>query len=132
MRCEILIWNLQRDMIELFSTSAPWNIPCHKRWVAHDASIIDICYLQKAQLLVTSGMDQTIRFWDPVSTSYELTDPSNNPHAQMKPGYYKPLKPEKTKTNATFKEVKRVYTGNDMNCYALRSLCINNVILNAN
>ena len=118
-------------MIELFSTNAPWNVPCHKKWVAHDASIIDICYLTKAQLLVTAGMDQTIRFWDPVSTSCELTDPQNNPHAQMKPGYYKPLKQEQTKSNATFKEVKRIYTGNDMNCYVLRSLCINNVILNA-
>lgn len=66
MKCEILIWNLQRDMIELFSTNFPWNVSAHRKWVAHDASIIDICYLTKSQLLVTCGMDQTIRFWDPV------------------------------------------------------------------
>jgi hypothetical protein len=48
MNCEILIWNLQRDMIELFSTNYPWNVPAHKKWVAHDASIIDICYLTKS------------------------------------------------------------------------------------
>ena len=66
-----------------------------------------------------------------MQASYELTDPSNNPHAQMKPGYYKPLQPEQTKSNATFKEIKRVYCGNDTNCFALRTLCISNVILNA-
>ena len=42
-------------------------------------------------------MDQTIRFWDPVTHSYELTDPANNPHATMKPGYYKPLSKESTR-----------------------------------
>lgn len=49
----------------------------------------------------------------------------------MKPGYYKPLQNEKTKSNATFKEVKRIYTGNDMNCFVLRALCLNNIILNS-
>lgn len=130
MNCEILIWNLQRDMIELFTRNYPWNVAAHKKWVAHDASIIDICYMPKAQLLVTTALDQTIRFWDPVQSAYELTDPANNPHAQMKLGYYKPMPTEKTKTNATFKEVKRIYCGNGTNCYSLRSLCISGIILN--
>lgn len=26
-RCEIIVWNLQRDMIELFSRRPPWNVP---------------------------------------------------------------------------------------------------------
>ncbi len=105
------MWNLQRDMIELFSINPPWHVPAHFKFVAHDDSIIDICYLSKAQLLVTSSVDQTIRFWDPISVSYELTDPANNPHVLMKPGYYTPLKKEATKSNVTFKEVKRIYTG---------------------
>lgn len=117
-------------MIELFTHRPPWNIPYFKKFVAHDASIIDICYLQKAQLLVTSSMDQTIRFWDPVSTAYMLTDPSNNPHAQMKPGYYKPMEVESTKKNVTFKEVKRIYTGSETICYSLRSLNISGIMLN--
>ena len=83
-------------MIELYSRRPPWNVGYYKKFVAHDASIIDICYLQKAQLLVTASMDQTIRFWDPAASSYQLTDPSNNPHAQMKPGYYKPMVEEST------------------------------------
>lgn len=49
----------------------------------------------------------------------------------MKPGYYKPLQPEQTKSNATFKEIKRIYCGNDTNCFSLRTLCIQNVILNS-
>ena len=57
-------------MIELFTRRPPWNVPFFKKFVAHDASIIDICYLPKAQLLVTSSMDQTIRFWDPIATAY--------------------------------------------------------------
>ena len=44
-------------MIELFSVRPPWNIAACKKFVAHDASIIDICYLPKAQLLVTSSLD---------------------------------------------------------------------------
>lgn len=75
-------------------------------------------------------MDQTIRFWDPVTHSYELTDPANNPHATMKPGYYKPLSKESTRLNATFKEVNRIYTGANYVCYSLRSLTIPNIVLN--
>jgi WD40 repeat protein len=56
-------------------------MPFHKRIVAHSGSILDICYLPKSQLVVTASMDQTIKFFDPVSKSYELTDPNNNPHA---------------------------------------------------
>jgi len=48
----------------------------------------------------------------------------------MKPGYYKPMESEMTKKNETFKEVKRIYTGAETNCYALRSLHISNIILN--
>lgn len=125
--CEILIWNIQRDLIELFSSRPPWHMPCHKRIAAHNSSIVEICYLAKSQLVVTASTDQTIKFFDPVSTSYELTDPSNNPHAQMRPGHYRPLKRELTKSNVTFKEVKRIYTGSDTSCYSLRCLHIPNI-----
>ena len=43
--CEILTWNLQRDLIELFQSRPPWNVPFHKRINAHNASIIDMCYM---------------------------------------------------------------------------------------
>ena len=102
-------------------------MPYHKRISAHNSSIIEICYLAKSQLVVTASTDQTIKFFDPVSTSYELTDPSNNPHAEMRPGHYRPLKRELTKSNVTFKEVKRIYTGSDTSCFSLRCLHIPNI-----
>jgi len=129
--CELLIWNLQRDLIELFQSRPPWNVPCHRRIQAHNSSIVDICYLAKAQLVVTTSTDQTIKFFDPISTSYELTDSSNNPHAQMRPGHYLPLRKERTRSNTTFKEVKRIYTGSDTTCFALRSLHIQGIVTNS-
>jgi hypothetical protein len=125
--CEILIWNLQKDLVELFQSRPPWNVSVARRVVAHNASIIDICYLPKAQLVVTASSDQTIKFFDPVSKAYELTDPSNNPHVARKPGHYMPLKKETTRNNITFKEVKRIYTGSDVSCYSLRSLVISGI-----
>jgi hypothetical protein len=47
----------------------------------------------------------------------------------MRPGFYKPLKKEVTRSNITFKEVKRIYSANDNKCYALRSLHIQNIII---
>jgi len=44
-KSEIIIWNIQRDMIELFSNNPPWIVPVYKRFDAHNASIVDICYL---------------------------------------------------------------------------------------
>ena len=79
--------------------------------------------------MVSASTDQTIRFWDPVSVSFELTDPANIPHAMQRPGYYRPLAKETTKNNITFKEVKRIYTGTDSSCYSLRCLNISNVYI---
>jgi len=44
-------------MIELFMTNPPWNIPIFKRFSAHNASIIDISYLPKSQLIVSASTD---------------------------------------------------------------------------
>ena len=45
----------------------------------------------------------------------------------MRPGHYRPLQREQTRSNVTFKEVKRIYTGSDTSCYALRCLSIPNI-----
>ena len=42
----------------------------------------------------------------------------------MKPGFHKPILKEQTKSNVTFKEVKRIYTESDTVCYALRNMTI--------
>lgn len=82
-------------------------------------------------MIVTTSTDQTIKFFDPISKSYDLTDASNNPHAQMRPGHYLPLLKEKTRSNITFKEVKRIYTSNDTSCFAIRNLHIQGIVANA-
>jgi WD40 repeat protein len=118
-------------MIDLFSVNPPWNIhPCH-RFVAHDASIVDITYLSKVQLVVTSSMDQTIKLWDPVAKTHSLTVPANNPHAQQRPGYYKPIKTETTKTNMPYNLVQTIYTAADTVCFALKAMKIDNLVLNS-
>lgn len=127
--CEVLIWNLQRDLIELFQSRPPWNMPYHRKIAAHNSSIVDICYLSKSQLLVTASTDQTIRFYDPVAVPYELTDAANNPHAAMRPGHYRPLQREETQANTTFREVKRIYCANDTTCYSIRPLHVQNVVV---
>jgi WD40 repeat protein len=68
-------------MIAKFTSSPPWIVsPCRK-FTAHDASIIEIIYMSKCQLLVTTSSDQTIKFWDPVSVAYDLTEPHEYPLA---------------------------------------------------
>lgn len=78
---EILIWRLQKDMIELFQSRPPWNVPAYKKFMAHSQSIVDITFLNKAQLIVSASTDQTIRFFDPIAKAMELTDYKNIPHA---------------------------------------------------
>ena len=64
-----------------------------------------------------------------MSIAYDLTEPHEYPLAHTGGGNLIKIKAEKTKSNAAFKEVKRIYTGTDSVCYALRCLCINNIIL---
>lgn len=116
-------------MIENLTSNTPMNMsPCRK-FTAHDASIIEIIYMSKCQLLVTTSSDQTIKFWDPVSVANDLTEPHGYPLAHVGGGNLQQIKAEKTKSNSAFKEVKRIYTGADSVCYALRCLCINNIIV---
>jgi len=116
-------------MVELFQNRPPWNVPVFKRFNAHSGSILEIQYMPKSQLLVTISTDQTIKFFDPVSTSYRLTDPKNIPHARQQPGYYRALETEYTSSNTTFTLVRRLYTGLDTTCYALRILNVDGIQL---
>ncbi len=47
----------------------------------------------------------------------------------MRPGHYKPLEREVTRSNLTLKEVKRIYTGSDTSCFTLRCLNIQNIAI---
>lgn len=75
-------------------------------------------------------MDQSIRFWDPVSATIDLTAKNNKPMQNLEPDWHREVMPEKTNSNISFKEVKRIYTGADTTCYGIRTLNINDVIVN--
>jgi WD40 repeat protein len=129
LKCEIIVWNLQKDLIDLFSIKPPWKVPIFRRFVAHDDSIVSLAYMAKAQLLVSSSVDKSIRFWDPATTQYDLADPAGLPVSAKCPGNYRPLKPEQTMKNQPYREVRRVYTRGNI-CFALQPLRIKNVVLN--
>ena len=118
-------------MIDLYSTGAPWVVSGTKKFTAHDASIIQITYMAKCQLIVSTSMDQSIRFWDPVSATIDLTDKNNKPMQNLEPDWHRTVMPEKTNSNTSFKEVKRIYTGADTTCYGIRTLNISDVVANA-
>ena len=118
--CEILIWNLQRDMVELFQTCPPWAVDCQRRINAHMGSILDLCYLPTSQLLATCSTDQTVRLFDPIAAPYDLSQ-SARPLHMTKPGYYTSLNAEGTQKNPCFGEIKRIYMGDSV-CYQLRYL----------
>ena len=117
---EILVWNLQRDMIELFQTPPPWQVSACIRFNAHCGSIISLTYLPASQLLVSSSTDGTIRFFDPIAEPYQLSHPSRSPNLPVRPTFAQPSQ-EHTLNNSTFKEVDRIYTGTSL-CYVGRAM----------
>jgi hypothetical protein len=88
-----------------------------------------MAYMAKAQMIVTSSVDKSVRFWDPATTQYDLSDPAKHPVAMKSPGQYQALKPELTMKNQPFREVRRVYTRGNI-CFALKPMRIKNVVLN--
>eukprot|EP01022_Parablepharisma_sp_SALTPOND_P011293 TRINITY_DN146_c0_g1_i1.p2 TRINITY_DN146_c0_g1~~TRINITY_DN146_c0_g1_i1.p2 ORF type:complete len:1216 (-),score=156.01 TRINITY_DN146_c0_g1_i1:15438-19085(-) len=112
---EILIWNLQKDLVHIMQANPPWILRPTRRIDAHAGSILDITYLPSAQLIVTTSLDQTIKFFDPVAFPYPLSEPYQFPVGSHSIEY--------TTTNLPFMEVKRVYTS-PSTCYQLRNLCL--------
>jgi len=77
----------------------PWVIPCSLSITAHDDSILDIVYLPSVQLIASTSADHTIRFFDPVSEPYLLSDPQLFPENVVRQGDYLPKTQEFTETN---------------------------------
>ena len=116
---EILIWNLQKGLVHMMQANPPWVLRPSRRIAAHEGSILDLTYLHSAQLIVSTSTDQTVRFFDPVSEPYALSDPQQFPvKSPLVPGTC-----EFTATNQTFREVKRVYTSPAV-CYKLQTLTL--------
>jgi len=116
---EILIWNLQKDLIHMMQANPPWTLKPARRISAHSLSILDISYLPAAQIIVTSSMDQTIKFFDPTANPYLLSEPHQFPVTSCNTAHTQ----ENTLTNEPFSEVKRIYTA-PSTCYKLQILNI--------
>lgn len=98
--CEIVLWNLQKDLISKFAFNPPWTVKPYIKVFAHETGIIDIDYLPVTQLLVSTAVDGCIKFWNPTGRPYALTEIHNLPIAAEKPGVYLPLKPQYTTSNS--------------------------------
>ena len=118
---EILIWNLQQHLVHIQQGKYPITILPARRFDAHTASILDIAYMPAAQLIATCSTDQTIRLFDPISSSVSLTGPLQIPIVQTKPGYYDYLPQETTNSNRSFREIKRINIA-PTTCYKLQVL----------
>ena len=113
----ISIYNLDKELYKKAKINPPWIIkPTRVIDPAHNDSIVSLAYMKINQLIVSSSIDGCIKFWDPVARSHQLTHKDSL--QQLKPGYYTYLKQEDTRTNTSFAEVRRIYTG-ELTCYNL-------------
>ena len=72
--CDIMIWNIDRELFQRDMVNPPWKIqPSKIIKNAHYDSIISLCYMKSNQLVVSSSMDGSIKFWDPIAKPHQLT-----------------------------------------------------------
>ena len=65
-------------------------------------------------------MDRTIKFWDPTARPYNLKQSKDHSISKFTQEVYTQIEEQLTKSNQSFGEVKRIYTG-DQICYKLSS-----------
>ena len=107
-KCEILIWNLQKDMVDIFAANPPWNVIPYKRVEAHAGSVLDITYLPKTQAIVTCGSDRMVKVWNVTGTPYNLTNVSDHSLVKRKPGYYKKQNIQTTSSNRILSLIEEI------------------------
>jgi len=98
--CEVLVWNLQKDLVDKFNAMPPWTVRPFKKVYAHFGSILDITYLPLCQVVVTTGSDSKVKLWNPTGTPYALVKSSRS---------------QTTQTNQFFSEVATL----DLECSEL-------------
>ena len=98
--CCIVLWNLQRDLVNKFSVHPPWTLKPYCKVAAHDCGIVDLTYLPVSQLVVSVGNDGVVKLWNPTGRPYVLTETHNLPIATAKPGKYVPLNQQFTQSNS--------------------------------
>jgi Ca2+-binding EF-hand superfamily protein/serine/threonine protein kinase len=117
-KCEVLLWNLQRDLLNRHSIAPPWVVRPYRRVVAHEHSVLDLSYLPQSQLIVSTGFDNKIKLWNPTGVPYSLTEPHALAVAPKKPGYYKTMPTEHTQTNQVMSLVATIDSPT-LPCYKL-------------
>lgn len=123
--CELILWNLQKDLINKFSLNPPWTMKPYKKVYAHDCSFIDINYLPVTQIIVTTALDGCIKLWNPTGVPYSLTSPLNADILKDKPKLFPQFKLQYTKSNELLACVG-VLENQDMNCFRLISSAYDN------
>lgn len=82
----VCIWKLYSDLTTKLDINPPWMMHPVKILKCGLGSILSMTYLPKSQLIVTSGKDSIIRFWDPLGQQVRSAKPKQT---RIKPGYYK-------------------------------------------
>jgi Ca2+-binding EF-hand superfamily protein/serine/threonine protein kinase len=124
--CEILVWNLQRDLVDKYSVKPPWTIRPYRKVKAHEGSVLDLCYLPVTQLVVSCGLDSCIKVWNPTGVPYNLKEVHSLPVAPRKPGFYKEVPNQYTQTNQMFSMVICIKLEEGV-CYKLEPCVHSNV-----
>ena len=85
----VCVWKVYHDLSTKLDINPPWMMHPVKVLHCGQGSILCMNYLPRSQLIVTSGRDSVIRFWDPLGLQVTASKPKL---ARVKPGYYKPSK----------------------------------------
>jgi Ca2+-binding EF-hand superfamily protein/serine/threonine protein kinase len=117
-KCEVLLWNLQRDLLNRHSIAPPWVVRPYRRVIAHEHSVLDLSYLPQSQLVVSTGLDNKVKLWNPTGVPYSLTEPHALAVAPKKPGFYTKLPTEHTQTNQVMSLVATIDSP-ALHCYKL-------------
>lgn len=124
--CEIVVWNLQRDLLDKYSVKPPWTIRPYRKVQAHEGSVLDLCYLPITQVLVSCGLDSCIKIWSPTGVPHNLKEVHALPVAARKPGFYKELPNQYTQSNQMFSLVMCIRLEEGV-CYKLEPCVHSNV-----
>ena len=98
--CCLILWNLQRDLVNKFSVHPPWTLKPYCKVPAHDCGVVDLAYLPVSQLVVSAANDGVVKLWNPTGRPYVLTETHNLPIATAKPGRYVPLQQQFSQSNS--------------------------------
>ena len=61
---DIRIWRLQEDLLDRYALRPPWIVSSFYRLEsAHEAPITSLAYLPRANTIVSTSLDSTLKIW---------------------------------------------------------------------